>query len=179
MYILNQWKFPNNISIISFFFSITSQASMFSFLHIYLSLAYRLHGSLSSPSYLKPPFNVAVPPELRFVLILSSTCPGPSCSVKRGTSTSAMCTTRPASTCCAKARRSCCCQRERCRRDWPDRRGTSSAEPTPCRYKHVTTRVLNLHAGVTFLSLFFASTWLRRGNNAECFFLWTPSLAAR
>ena len=42
---------------------------------------------------------------------------------------------RRASMCCAKGRRSYCCQRERCHRDWPGHRGTSSAVQTACRYK--------------------------------------------
>lgn len=58
---------------------------------------------------------------------------GPSCSIKRGTLTSVMCTTRHASMCCAKAHRSFYCQRGRCHHDWPDRRGTSSAVQTVCR----------------------------------------------
>ncbi len=61
---------------------------------------------------------------------------GPSCSVKRGTPTSVMCTMRRASTCFAKAHRSCCCQREHCRRDLPDPRGTSSVVQTACRCRH-------------------------------------------
>lgn len=46
-----------------------------------------------------------------------------------------MCTTKRASTCCAKDRRYCCCQKERCHRDWPDPRGTSSVVQSVCRYR--------------------------------------------
>lgn len=65
-----------------------------------------------------------------------------------------------ASTCCAKGRRYCCCQRERCRRDWPDRRETSSVVQNVCRYTRTGKESPSYHSTKVKAALLITLTFV-------------------